>query len=213
MKKIIPIIVGVAVVAGIIAVLLGQSTLSSAPAKQEPSVSDAKYVEANSLLKEKLAEKQIQMSSPIKVGTPEGISKYCTFFSSSEKQKLVQYCTSTELKNRNGTFLGNIHMVGAKDSPGAILTLIQTDKSMSTIDTAKTVFATVSDTMICDCWSEKKPGGLDSMDSWIDGLKQFHQSDTKPHSKSNLLQFEDKAMQLELTTNEDGYLWQLIIYN
>ncbi|NDF26396.1 MAG: hypothetical protein EB153_02330 [Nitrosopumilaceae archaeon] len=212
MKKIIPIIIGAVIVAGIIAVLLGQSAISPTPTKQE-SISDTKYVEANSLLKEKLGEKQIRMSSPIKIGTPEGIKKYCTFFASSKKQNLVQYCTSTELKNQNGTFLGNIHMVGAKDSPGAVLTLIQTDKSMSNLDTAKTIFTIVSDTMICDCWSEKKPGGLDSMNSWVDGLKQFHQSDTKPHSKSNLLQFEDKAIQLELTTNDDGYLWQFIIYN
>lgn len=212
MKKIIPIIIGAVIVAGIIAVLLGQSAILPTPTKQE-SISDTKYVEANSLLKEKLTEKQIQMSSPIKIGTPEGIKKYCTFFSSSEKQKLVQYCTSTELKNQNGTFLGNIHMVGDKDSPGAILTLIQTDKSMSNLNVVKTIFTTVSDTMICDCWSAKKPGGLGSMDSWVDGLKQFHQSDIKPHSKSNLLQFEDKAVQLELTTNDDGYLWQFIIYN
>ncbi|NDB33485.1 MAG: hypothetical protein EB160_08695, partial [Nitrososphaeria archaeon] len=78
MKKIIPIIIGAVTVAGIIAVLLGQSAISPTPTKQE-SVSDTKYVEANSLLKEKLAEKQIQMSSPIKIGTPEGIKKYCTF--------------------------------------------------------------------------------------------------------------------------------------
>ena len=212
MKKIIPIVIGAVIVAGIIVALLGQSAVLPTPTKQE-SISDTKYVEANLLLKEKLAEKQIQMSSPIKVGTSEGIKKYCTFFSSPEKQKLIQYCTSTELKNQNGTFLGNVHMVGDKDSPGAILTLIQTDKSMSNLDTVKTIFTIVSDTMICDCWSEKKPGGLDSMNSWVDGLKQFHQSDTKPHSKSNLLQFEDKAVQLELTTNDDGYLWQFIIYN
>lgn len=212
MNKIILIAIGIAVALGIVLYVQFLPALKSSQPDQS-SISDTKYVEANSLLKEKLATRQIEMSSPIKIGSQDGIKKYCSFFTSDEKQKLIQYCTSTEIKNQNGTFLGNVHMVGTKDEPQVILTLIQTDKSMSQLNSVKTIFETVSEQLVCDCWSEHKPGGLNSIDSWVDGLRQFHQSDTKSHSKSNMLQLNGKAMQLELTTNDDGYLWQFFIYN
>jgi hypothetical protein len=93
------------------------------------------------------------------------------------------------------------------------MALIQTDKDASQLDSAKNVFETVTESLICNCWSEQKPGGLNSIDSWVDGLWQFHQTDTKPHSKSNTLKLDGKSLQLELTTNNDGYLWKFLIYN
>jgi hypothetical protein len=90
--------------------------------------------------------------------------------------------------------------------------LIQTN-SASDLDEVKTVFATVSDVVVCDCWAEKKPGALDDIGQWVDGLYQFYTSDTKPHSKSNVLPLEGKSLQLELSTNEQGYLWQFFIYS
>jgi len=173
---------------------------------------ESKYVTANSLLKQKLAENQIQMSSPIKLSDPKDVEKYCSFFTSEEKQQLVQYCTSTELKDQNGVFLGNIHMVGTKDEPKIALALIQTDDSASNLDSVKSVFAILSDTLVCDCWAQQKPGGLDNIGQWVDGLYQFHQGDIKPHSKSNPIFLDGKSLQLEITTKEEGYLWQFFIY-
>ena len=107
MKKIIPIAAGAAVAAIILGLVIFMNT--NVEPKAETSTA-SKYIEANSLLKESLGKNQIKMSSPIKLAKPDTISKYCTLFSSPEKQKLVQYCTSTELKDANGAFLGNIHM-------------------------------------------------------------------------------------------------------
>lgn len=208
MKKTIPI-----VSAGVLITIIGIVILLQTPSPQ-PIIekTESPYITANSLLKEKLAENQIKMSSPIKLSDPNDIKKYCSFFTSDEKQQLVQYCTSTELKDANDAFLGNIHMVGSADEPKITLALIQTDDS-SNLDLIKIVFGIVTDNLVCDCWAQQKPGGLDSIGQWVDGLYQFHQSDAKPHSKSNPIQLGGKSLQLELTANEDGYLWQFFIYS
>ncbi|MEO9309136.1 MAG: hypothetical protein ABI337_02455 [Nitrososphaera sp.] len=172
-----------------------------------------KYNEYNSLLKEKLADKQISMSSPIKLQKQKDIEKYCTFFTNQEIQKLTEYCTSTEIKDHLGNFLGNIHMVGSTHEPKIILTLIQTDHQMTQIEYVKTIFDTVIKNVVCDCWEGVKPDGIDNVSQWVDGLRRFHQSDTQSHSKSKQIVLESKTIQMELSTNKDGYLWQLFIYN
>jgi hypothetical protein len=208
MKKTTPIIsAGVLIV--IIGIVILLQTSSPQPVIEK---TESLYITANSLLKEKLAENQIKMSSPIKLSDPNDIRKYCSFFTSDEKQQLIQYCTSTELKDANDAFLGNIHMVGSADEPKITMALIQTDYP-SDLDSVKIIFGIVTDNLVCDCWAQQKPGGLDNMGQWVDGLYQFHQSDAKPHSKSNPIQLGDKSLQLELTTNEGGYLWQFFIYS
>lgn len=171
------------------------------------------YVEYNSLLKEKLADRQISMSSPIKLQKQEDIKQYCAFFTNQEMQKLTEYCTSTEITDSSGIFLGNIHMIGSPYEPKIILTLIQTDPQMSQIESVKTIFDTVIKNIVCDCWGDVKPDGMNSVSEWVEGLRKFHQSDTQTHSKSKKLMLESKTVQMELTTNKDGYLWQLFIYD
>ncbi len=181
------------------------------PVPTNPSAS--KYLENNLILKQKLSEQGISMSSPIRLQTKDEIQKYCSFFADAEKQKLVEYCTSTELKDWNGKVLGNVHMVGLKDVPQMVLVLIQTDPYMSQIDSVKKVFDTTTRELVCTCWGEVKPDNFANIDDWIEGLRHFHTSDTKPHSKSKQITLEGKTLQLELTTNTEGYLWQLYIYN
>ncbi|HXG74906.1 MAG TPA: hypothetical protein VNK44_08845 [Candidatus Nitrosotenuis sp.] len=170
------------------------------------------YLEYNSLLKEKLADRQILMSSPIRLQKQEDVEKYCTFFTSQDLQKLAEYCTSTEIKDHSGRFLGNIHMVGSPYEPKVILTLIQTDPQMTQIESVKTIFETVIQNTVCNCWEKVKPDGMANVSQWVEGMRQFHQGDTQHHSKSKRLVLESKAVQMELTTNKDGYLWQLFIY-
>lgn len=210
MKKAIPIIIA-GLIAGI-GVLVFLQAPAESPEIEKTIETPSLYVLSNLALKERLAEQHIQMSSPVKLSNQEDIKKYCSFFTSEERQQAIQYCTSTELKDADGAFLGNIHMVGTVNEPKIVMALIQTE-STSDLGIVKTVFATVSDVLVCDCWNEKKPGGLDDVGQWVDGLYQFHTSDTKPHSKSNGLPLEGKSLQLELSTNEQGYLWQFFIYS
>src|SRR5574338_74965 len=209
MNKII-IIAAVGVAAALIGVFLFMSGQPQSKSTTLPETSA--YIDANSMLKKKLAEQHLQLSSPIKLSKPDDVQKYCSFFTDKEKQSLVQYCTSTELKDKDGNFLGNIHIVGSTDQPKIAMVLIQVDPHMSQIDSVISTYDTTIKSLICDCWSEKKPGNLASVAEWVDGLRHFHLSDTKPHSKSNVLILDGKSMQLELTTNRDGYLWQFFIY-
>lgn len=201
-RKILPIAagVGVALIVFLLFLALG---------KQETK---NQYLEDNLQLKQKLAEHGVLMSSPIRLQKSEDIAKYCTFFTSDEKQKLVEYCTSTELKDATGKFLGNIHMVGSPGEPKIVMVLIQTDPFMSQMDSVKTIFDKTIETLVCDCWQEESPDGFSDVGTWIEGLRRFHQSDAQPHSKSKQLVLESKPIQMELTTNKDGYLWQLFIY-
>jgi len=177
------------------------------------NVSASQYLEHNLILKQKLSETEISMSSPIQLQTPDDIKQYCSFFADDEKQKLVEYCTSTELKDKDGNFLGNVHMVGLKDTPQMILVLIQTDSSMSQIDFVKKIFDVTIQELVCKCWADLKPDNFENVNDWIDGMRSFHTSDAQTHSKSKQLVLEGKTLQLELTTNNEGYLWQLYIYN
>ncbi|TBR26388.1 MAG: hypothetical protein EPO63_00265 [Candidatus Nitrosotenuis sp.] len=206
-KKILYVGIAIAIVIVSISIASFNSMTSS------QNVSTSKYLENNLILKQKLSEQGISMSSPIRLQTQAEIQKYCSFFADSEKQKLVEYCTSTELKDSNGKFLGNIHMVGLKDVPQMVLVLVQTDPYMSQIDSVKKVFDTTTQELVCKCWEDTKPDNFANIGDWIEGLRHFHTSDTKPHSKSKQIVLEGKTLQLELTTNTEGYLWQLYIYN
>jgi len=169
------------------------------------------YTDANTKLKEALATEGISMSSPVRLKEKTDIDKYCTFFKDKEKQSLVEYCTSTELRDSDGVFLGNIHMIGSPSFPRLVIVLVQVDPLMSQLDSVKTIFSTATETLVCNCWDEKKPGGFETVSSLIDGLYQFHTGDVKPHSQSNQISIEGKSMQIELTTNTQGYLWELLI--
>lgn len=204
-KKILYALSGIAA-AVIISILAVYSTGADTP---KLSV----YEETNKMLQQKLSEHGILMSSLIKLREQQDIAKYCSFFTDEEKQSLVQYCTSTELKDNDGKFLGNIHMVGYPDNPKIILVLVQADPFMTQIDAVKTIVDDTIKTVICDCWDETQPHNFENSGLWIDGLREFHLSDTKPHSKSNELTLRGKTLQLELTTNQDGYLWQFFIYS
>ena len=200
---------GIVVAIAIVSVLV----VSFSTNTTSPSISASPYLEDNLILKQKLSEAEISMSSPIQLRTTEDIKQYCSFFADDDKQKLVEYCTSTELKDKDGNFLGNIHMVGLKDVPQMILVLIQTDPSMSQIDSVKKVFDTTIQELVCKCWADVKPDNFANPNDWVDGMRSFHSSDTQIHSKSKQIVLEEKTLQLELTTNNEGYLWQLYIYN
>lgn len=206
---------GAAVIAIAVSVLIG--TNSTAPQTEDTlldNMSEAlnfTYTDANTMLKEALATEGISMSSPVTLKEKTDIDKYCTFFKDKEKQSLVEYCTSTELRDSGGAFLGNIHMIGSPSFPRLVIVLVQVDPFMSQLDSVKTIFSLSTENLVCNCWEGKKPGGFETVASLIDGLRQFHTSDKKIHSQSNSINIEEKSMQIELTTNTEGYLWELLI--
>jgi len=211
-KKKIFLYIGIAIVA--ISVVASVSLISNYGDEKFNTFSlpelEFTYDDSNSKLKEKLAIFDISMSSPITLINRNYLEEYCTFFENEDLQNQVDYCTSTELRDSEGKFLGNIHMVGSRQMPKIILALIQTDPFIQNLDDVKTVYKVVIEDLVCDCWNEVQPGDIQTVAGWIDKQRDFHTSDTKPTSKSNL-SLSGMQLQIELTTNTEGYLWKLLI--
>ena len=167
------------------------------------------YTAVNYQLKQILQDNNISMSSPIKLDKLRDIWIYCNFFEGDE-QKLVEYCTSTELRDADDNFLGNIHAVGTPEEPRLIMAVVQVDPFLNNKDDAKDVFSVLTNQVVCDCWSTKIIQGL-SMDDWANKHIEFHIGGGKPTSKSNIIPLEGKSLQMELTTNNEGYLWTLFV--
>lgn len=193
----------------IIALVFGLNLIDSKPLRENTGLGFT-YDYANSQLKTVLASQDVLMSSPLKI-SGDSIEKYCKFFDDASKQSLIQYCTSTELKDSDGKFLGNIHIVGSKESPELVIGIIQTDPFMSQYGNIKKVFSSIIQELVCDCWSEYKPDNFASTSLWFDAMNDFHKSSGKITTKSKLLFIEGKYLQLEVTTNKDGYLWKLFV--
>lgn len=209
MKKSVYARIGIAAIAVAIVIYIIQVTLS-AP-KADTLGLDFTYDEANSNLESSLQSQGISMSSPLKFSEQKDIGKYCNFLTDQEKQKLVKYCTSTEIKDSRGNFLGNIHMVGSSRAPGLVIAILQSNPLLDNLGEIKTVFGTITKELVCDCWTGVKPGGYETIDGWIDALRDFHTGGGKPHSKSKPIELASKRLQIELTATKDGYIWQLLV--
>ncbi|MBS3923228.1 MAG: hypothetical protein KGZ37_08805 [Nitrosarchaeum sp.] len=212
-NKILLIIIGIVITCVLLGIAFSQPP--SQPILREPMEYpelNLSYVDSNSVLKSSLISNGILMSSPLKF-TGDSIAQYCTFYQDDIKQNSITYCTSTELKDSDGKFLGNIHMVGTLDSPNAVLGVIQTDPYLSNLDSLKTTYQIMMDSLVCDCWQDKKPGNFESMSQWIDAAKSHHFEAKRTTSSSEISGLADKQLFLEITTNSEGYLWKLIISN
>ena len=212
MQKKIFLYIGFAIV--VISVVTSASLISNDGDEKFNSLSlpelEFTYDDSNSKLKQNLEFFDISMSSPIKLINRNHLEEFCTFFENEDLQNQVDYCTSTELRDSKGKYLGNIHMVGSRQMPKIILALIQTDPFMQNLDDVKTVYTVVIEDLVCDCWNKVQPGDIETVAKWVDKQRDFHTSDTKPTSKSNL-SLSGMQLQIELTTNTEGYLWKLLI--
>lgn len=202
--------IGAAVAVAVMIFMFSYNEKSETPKIDSLSL-DFTYDEANSVLKQSLKSQGIVMSSPLRFPKQQEIEKWCKFFSDQEKQKLVEYCTSTEIKDQSGSFLGNIHMVGSPAAPKLVLVVLQSNPMMDNMNQIMTVFGIVTKELVCDCWEDIKPGGYDAIKDWIDALRDFHVSGSKPHSESTSISLASKHMQIQLTTTQDGYVWEMLI--
>jgi hypothetical protein len=169
------------------------------------------YEEANLNLIASLHSHEINMSRPLQFFSQTDINQYCHFFSDDKKQALVKFCTSTELKDKNGNFLGNINMVGSTRAPGLVIAAVQTDPTLSTLNDVKTIFGAVINETTCDCWDKEKPRGYATLSDMMDAFRDFHIAGKKPNSTSQSVPLGSEHFELELTTNQNGYLWKLLV--
>jgi hypothetical protein len=171
---------------------------------------DFSYEEGNSDLKSALSLHQINMSNPLKFDTPAAINQYCNFLSDQKKQALITYCTSAELKDKQG-FLGDINMVGSTNAPVLVIVAIQSNPMLTNYDTVKTIFGTVINSTVCQCWDKEKPRDYPTISAMVDAFRDFHINGKKPNSTTQSVPLGNKHFEIELTTNENGYLWKLLV--
>jgi len=205
-KILIPVISGI-VITIVIAVFMIPT-----PEEVESETLSISYTKTNKELQSILATNNISMSSALKLNG-FSIQKYCTFFSDEDIQNAIKYCTSTELLDSDGQYLGNIHMVGTSGSPRYVIGVIQADPFVSQLDEIKIIYQTMIESLVCECWNEKKPGGFESVSDWIDAANAHHLEAKKITSKSEISGLAPKDILLEITTNTEGYLWKFIIPN
>ncbi len=204
---------GIAAAAAIGAILVLVTQFNTVPREQQTNPAiylDFSYEEANSNLKSTLASQNINMSNPLKFASQADINQYCNFLSDPKKQALVQYCTSTELRDSVG-FLGDINMVGSPETPGLVIAALQSNPMLGNYDEVKTVFGDVINETICQCWDKEKPGGYATLSDMLDALRDFHINGKKPDSTTHSVALDNKHFEIELTTNQNGYVWKLLV--
>ncbi len=198
------------VISAIVIVIIVGIFMMPAPEEAEHETLSISYTETNKDLQSLLAIQDISMSSALRLNG-FSIEQYCTFFADESIQNAIEYCTSTELLDLDGKYLGNIHMVGVSNSPKYVIGVIQADPIVSQLDDIKTVYQTMIELLVCDCWEEKKPGEFESVSAWIDAANNHHLEAKRITSKSEVSGLAQKNLLLEITTNTEGYLWKFII--
>lgn len=203
-KILASLIVGIALV-----VIFSSFLVPKEETRSKISDLDSSY-DVNFELQSILKSHGIMMSNPLRL-TGDAIQEYCDFFDDPKIQQQIHYCTSTELRDENDNFLGNIHMVGTPDSVHIAVAIVQSDPFVS----QESDIAIISDAMInsfvCNCWEQKSPGGFDTVSDWIGTAKQHHLEAKRITSKSEIDGLAQKQILLEITTNTEGYLWKLLV--
>ena len=217
-KKLLYAGIGGAVAIATIMVILIQFPISSdqisnnADQSQTSSFDlDFSYEEANSNLRATLLSHDINMSNTLRFSSQSDINQYCNFFSSEKRQALVKYCTSAEIKDKNRNFLGNINMVGSTRAPGLVIAALQSDPLLSNLNDVKIIFGAVINETICTCWDQVKPGGYSTLSDMINAQRDFHITGKQPTSSSNTIPLGTEHFRIELTTNQQGYVWKLLV--
>lgn len=169
------------------------------------------YETVNSDLRNILRSQQINMSNPLRFSTQANINQYCDFLSNKTKQAMIEYCTSTELKDRQGNFLGDINMVGSGMAPVLVITALQSDSSLSNYNDIKTVFGDVVNETICQCWDKEKPGGYASLSAMMDAQRDFHLKGNQSSSTTHGVPLGGIHFEIDITTTNQGYVWKLLV--
>ena len=161
-------------------------------------------------IKESLSEQNIFMSTPSPI-TDHTIENYCSI--RADILSTITYCTTTAIQGQNGKSLGNISMGGSPDNPIMAIAAIDSSPSFdSKSNEVEIVFETMVETLVCECWNEKQPGGFESVNDWLDAAKiKYAESSQDIPLKSTITGLGDETLILEITLKNDSYLWTLII--
>ena len=157
-----------------------------------------------------LSEQNIFMSTPTPV-TDHTIKNYCAI--RDEILSSINYCTTTAIQGSDGRSFGNISMGGVPDNPIMAIAFIESSPSLdSKSNEVEIIFETMIETLVCDCWNDKQPGGFESVNAWIDAAKiKYAESSQTIPLKSTITGLSDETLILEINYKNDSYLWTLIV--
>ena len=161
-------------------------------------------------IKESLSEQNIFMSTPSPI-TDHTIENYCAI--RADILSTITYCTTTAIQGPNGKSLGNISMGGTPDNPIMAIAAIDSSTSFdSKSNEVEIVFETMVETLVCECWNEKQPGGFESVNAWLEAAKtKFAASSQTIPLKSTITGLGDETLILEIKSTSDSYSWTLIV--
>ena len=201
---------GITAIAAIGAMLVMQASqdTETAPVSAPASLMAYDYTK-NDDIEQDLEEMGFSMSSHLKFAETQDIKKYCKLFDDDILQNQIQYCTSTEIRNSQEHFLGNIHMVGTPDNPRLIITVLEA--SYDEADDVAAIFDAVINNTVCRCWHEHDTGGFESTSTWIHGLADFHKQGLQKTAASAVLNLEGFKIKSEITSIEGSHVWKLFV--
>jgi hypothetical protein len=161
-------------------------------------------------IKVSLSEQNIFMSIPTPI-TDHTIENYCAIH--DDVLSTIDYCTTTAIQGPDGKSLGNISMGGSPDNPVMAIALVESSPFLdSKSDEIGIVFESMIETLVCDCWDEKQPGGFESVNAWIDAaITKYDESSHTIPLKSTIIGLGDETLILEITSKNNSYLWTLIV--
>ncbi|QLH02640.1 hypothetical protein C5F47_03230 [Nitrosopumilus cobalaminigenes] len=156
-----------------------------------------------------LAEQNIFVSSPTAI-TDQTIDQYCTYFQKGLPRS-VEYCTTTAVVNADGDTIGNINIGGNTQSPILAIANLETSSLESNQEETIAVFKTMIETLVCDCWDEKKSADYESVTDWMEGVRTFYYDSDQRSITSKIDNLADHEIFLEITTMDNSVLQTLII--
>jgi len=209
MNKIILILIGFGIVGSFLFILISENSLES-DISDPGYESDFTFDDAERIQKS-LAEQNIFMSSPVAI-TDHTIDQYCAYFDSANIGRSIEYCITTALLNSDGKTFGNLNLGGTPDDAVMALAIIDASPLLnSKKDEVNVVFQTMIKTLVCDCWEMHQPGGYESIRSWLDTAEEKYNASSQTTLKSEITGLDNKRLILEITSNDESFLWTLII--
>jgi len=202
----IPVLLGIAAVVSISIF----STSENASQPQSKSIYEVGFTFNDvDKIKKSISTQKIFMSSPSEI-TDHTIEQYCPYF--TDIQNPIEHCATTAITDVHGNPLGNINMGGTTDGPIMALAIIDSTPLLdSKQDVVYHVFQTMIETLVCDCWEEKQPGGFESVRTWLDTAAEKYTESTASTLTSKINGLENMKLILEITSTNEKYLWTLII--
>ncbi len=193
----------VIVVAGVIVAISAVVSALNTVEDIMPASDLAMSYEAYDVMRDDLGLAGITMSSQITLQNDRAV-EYCSFFGGY----VPEYCTSTEMKDATGAFVGNVHMMGTPQKPQVALGVIQSDGIMSQRSYMVAVASTMIDTLVCKCWPDLLPGGFENVRQWVDTTMSLHIEEGTSSTISRIDGLPVPVL-MEVITNDAGYEWRV----